>query len=171
MNKFLRPNFIKCIMLFCTFLSVSVPIYAENTIGTLGLFIWQKNGEQTIIAIDSYPKISYSPINNTLHIENLETPLIFELNSVDKFTFEEFTPTKINNALCNEEFIINATNKYLSISNLNKKMAVHIYDISGLLIKILQPDENGNIFYPINELNSGIYIIKINFKSFKIIKK
>lgn len=165
-NKYL--NSICFVLLLFTCLPENIPIRANNIIVKLGLFVWQKNGERTIIAINSFPKVTYSEKNNTLNITNSENQFAFEFNTVEKFTFKEYTHTKHDNIYDEKDYIISFNNNLLSISNLKPNSSIYIYDTYGQLIKFLQSDNNGYICYPINS-HHKIYIIKTELMSFKII--
>jgi len=67
-------------------------------------------------------------------------------------------------------------NKFIEIINVNKQqnIALHIYSIDGKLIssKVITANQNSINLMPINEnLNSGVYVLKVKSNNFELYKK
>jgi hypothetical protein len=67
-------------------------------------------------------------------------------------------------------------NKFIEITNVKKQqnIALHIYSIDGKLIssEIITANQNSINLMPINEnLNSGLYVLKVKSNNFELNKK
>lgn len=133
----------KKVFIFLTLLCIT-NANAQNKLN-----VFTKDGSLITYSFAQHPVIKYK--NNNILIQTNTDEIIFPLSQLRKFTFND-NVTHVGEL------------SYVSTKN----DVLEIYDIKGILINKLKTNFN-TIF--IKDLPKGIYFIKSNNKTFKIIKK
>lgn len=124
---------------------LSVGGYAQNTLN-----IHQKDGTRFSYGFSEKPKITYE--GNTLKLVTKSVSIEFSLTNLDKLSFEEEL-TKID--LLHYD---------------GKESDILIYNQNGVLLKRIHSNSGVSETY-ISEFPNGVYIIKKDNTTFKILKR
>jgi len=132
-------------VLFCS----SVSAFAQNTLN-----VYQKDGTITCFSFSSKPESVFS--GDDVIVRTTDQEVSFAFASIEKFTFEDgVTPSGI-----------------ISTRNEGGKSApIKVYNTNGILLKTVEPTEEGSTEFPLRDLPAGIYIIKNSTSTYKLIKK
>lgn len=138
--------------MFCLLCGLGLNMNAQ-TVETC-LVVWQNDGGTTKFAFSEAPVVKYE--GETLVLTTTKTSVEYPLSQLKKFTFEA-DPTKV------EELKVTSVVKDDGI--------VSVYNMSGQLIKTYKSEGNQQITFATESLPVGMYIIKTNSQTFKILKK
>lgn len=109
------------------------------------LNVWLQNGEKTSFIFAEKPIVNHT--NNVLTIISTSASVEYPIADVLRFTFEDVTPTSILKVISDSNFI-------------------SIYNLQGALVKKIDSHS-----FNLDTLPQGIYIIKSNQQTYKVIKK
>lgn len=146
------------------FLSViTLHISAQNT-----LTIHQSDGSQICFGFSEKPVIKYTETDMIL----TTTCVVVEypLSSISKFTFteKETSVSSIINDTAIPAVILN--DNIVCISGAKSSQLVSLIGIDGRVISTHKTDVNGLLYFSIEPLSKGIYIVKIESLICKITK-
>ena len=130
---------------------VSVFICNTGVIAQNTLNIHQKNGAIVRYLFTEEPIVSYS--DNNINLKTKDVEIIYPLNSIEKISFED-----------------NVNNITTSIRTERTNSDVLIYTNTGRLIKRIK-SYDGKISIILKEMPQGIYIIKNENTTYKLLKK
>lgn len=126
-----------------------------------------KSGSETWFALDTKPEITYQ--NSKFKVSSTMLKLEFSSDSIEKFylyTEEDNTTTGIETPIAENDSFYS-----FYISKARPGSTVFIYDSSGHLVGDGIIDPQGNVEYSLETFPTGIYIIKTETNTFKVIKK
>lgn len=132
-------------LLLISVILLSIGVYGQNTLN-----IHQKDGSKFSYGFTENPIVTYE--GNTLKVSTETVSIEFPLTNLDKLSFEDEL-TKID---------------LLHIEG--KRSDILIYNQNGVLLKRIQ-NNNGISETSISELPKGVYIIKKEYTTFKILKR
>ncbi|MBP5456837.1 MAG: T9SS type A sorting domain-containing protein [Paludibacteraceae bacterium] len=130
--------------------------------------------EKVVFALSEQPK--YWVSNNELHIQTLsgESDRISEyaLSSVKEISFLN-EQTQSNESLSSVELSVspNPAQDYITVSGLTPNSTVVLLDASGLLMEHYFVEDSQGVTILVSHLPKGVYLLKINDKPYKFIKK
>ena len=119
------------------------------------LVVHAKSGGEVSYALSEKPVVTYK--GDVLILTTESTMVEYPLADLQKFTFEE-TADALGNVYMNQA---------------KGDATVRIYNVSGTLVRTIQPSENdgSDARFSTQDLPKGIYIIKQGTQTHKIIKK
>lgn len=117
------------------------------------LIVHQKSGGTVEFAFSEKPVVTYS--DGYLVISVTEASVSYPLSNMQKFTFGELS-SNYTRIVAPKEAAPQPT---------------YIYSIGGMLMRTLQPNEDGSTPATLDGLSAGIYVIKNGNTSYKITKK
>lgn len=151
----------KKLFFFLVFLSPLMAL-AQNC-----LTIHQKNGETFSYMFQDKPVITYS--ESDLVLTSTKVQVVFPIRSLKKFTFDD-----VDTSVSTVEKV-DASYKYSEntvwIRGTEPKSLVLVCTIDGKMVKTFVTDENGDLVFSVNEFVEGVYIIRTDSVTFKILKK
>ena len=117
------------------------------------LIVHQKSGGTVEYAFSEKPVLTYS--EGYLVISAADASVSYPLSNMQKFTFGEVSDqvTRITAPLN------------------TAPQATYIYNVSGMLMRTLQPSQDGTTSASLEGLPAGTYIIKNGQTSYKVAKK
>lgn len=153
----------RTIVLFCLLLGV-IPFFAQNAV-----VIHQKDGQKCGFGFEDKPVITYTDTHLVLKTTNTEVQ--YPLTSLDKITFSdvENAVQPIQESDMSPEITLDKFE--VCISGAKPKTIVSFIDSGGKTLNTFQTDSDGKITFSIDELPQGVYIIKSDNLTFKILKK
>lgn len=122
-------------------ITYSISQNSKLTFSNNDIIISQPSGEIYYFAIDNIRKIYFPSVNS----------------------LSEVLPDN------NIKLYPNPSSKNISLSNINSKTSISIYNIQGELVfyEIIYQDKSINI----SNLSNGIYVVKVGNKEFKLVKE
>lgn len=138
--------------------------------------VWLNNGNRYAYALDEHPVVTYS--NGELLFDTRYQQVSYMATAVRKFTFsasdvthEEQSPpsTGIESVEQEQLHIIQQGDVYFSGCKAGSN--VSIYSIGGKILYTTEIDANGNACLMLSSYPSGVYIIKTEKVTHKIIKR
>lgn len=131
------------------------------------LVIWQKNGEQAFLNLNDNPKIMFSGENMVIatHMMTISYPV----SDVLRYTYLP-SSTGIEGIENGYGASISEDGSVLTLNNIKPGMEVCVYSVDGKLIE-KQVSKNETIMQiSLASHPSGVYVVKHNDVSYKIIK-
>ena len=156
MNRFLLS------LVFVT--SFSVFVSAQNTIT-----IHQKDGQKVSFGFAEKPVITYT--DNDLVVTTTQTELQYPLTSVSKLTFSDEETAVVTISDEKQIPVLTLDNYVVDISGAKADASVKVYASDGKMMINVKTDAEGFVSFSIAELPEGIYIIKSEGITCKILKK
>ena len=133
------------------------------------LIVHTKDGSQVAFLLSERPKVSFS--DGYLLISSSEADATYPLSDVLMFTFEEIESEATGLSLLPaDENSFALEGGAIVVTGLKEGSTAKVYTIGGITIHSEKVD-GGTWTYSLSSLSSGVYIISINGKTFKIAKK
>ena len=143
---------------------LTAPVFGQNF-----LTIQQKDGQEFSFGFEDKPVITYT--DTDLVLETTKTDVQYPLASLSKFTFTDLA-TEVN-VICVD--IQNPTivmdDYEISITGAKAGINVSLIATDGKTIGTYKTDQDGSVSFSIADLSLGIYIIKSENLTFKVLKK
>ena len=145
----MKTKFTILSLLFALF---GLNVWAQDETAEAKIIVWQKDGNTTAILFNQMPEFLYADGN--VSVQNGSTTLSWSLANLEKFTFENLTPS-----VPTIPIDVGITRKpKLDIVN-----GCAVYDLSGRLLK--------KEIHSLSELPTGTYILKDGSVTTKVVKK
>lgn len=152
-----------------------IGFYAGLILGALGLQpvagqslkIWNKdNSIVNVIDLKEEPVIAI--LDNSIHITTSEYVLDYGIGEARRFTYDVLD-TGIKDLLfptgCRQEGL------YIIINNVKSKSSIGLYGINGMAIPVNAEQRADGYAISLEGLSSGVYLLNVNGKTTKILKK
>jgi hypothetical protein len=152
-------------ILFILAIIFSLPLYADYH-----LVIEMNNSKEHSYSLLDKPVISFE--NNKMVIKTTEIEISYNIADIVKYYFSDVDDTGINdiNEDVNKIHFTYTNPDFLLIEGIAGKDEVRVYDTSGRECVVNSERNDNCIKVEFNGLPKGIYIIKVNNHSFKIIR-
>ena len=144
------------------FLLLALSLSAQN-----GLVIHQKDGGTFGYGFEDKPVITYT--QSELVLTTAKVQISYPLASLSKFTFED-VETSVESVV-EERASLSLSEDCVTIGGAVPESVVFVYGSDGKSVKSLATDADGNLTFSVGELADGVYVIKTESVSFKILKK
>ena len=117
------------------------------------LIVHQKSGGTVEYSFSEKPVVTYN--EGYLVISGMGASVMYPLENLQKFTFGEVT---------------DQVTRITAPAN-TAPQATYIYNVSGMLMRTLEPSDNGSTSASLEGLPTGTYIIKNGKTTYKVLKK
>ena len=152
-------------LLLCFLVALLVcPVFSQNT-----LTIHQKDGQQFSFGFEEKPVITYT--DTDLVLKTTKTELQYPLLSLAKFTFTDVEDAVIFIKDDKLDAKLELGNFTVSINGAKSGIEISVIASDGKTLVKYKTDEDGSVTFSIAELPEGIYIIKSESLTCKILKK
>ena len=141
----------------------SAPTFAETTHVTVDL----TDGTKFSYLLSESPKISYKADS---FIVSGPARAAFELSKVDSYHFTDGTVSDAAVVESNEIRITYSDNSHVKVEGLQPKSSVVLYSVAGTAIQEVNATEIGVAELALPQ-TKGVYILKTNSQTVKLIKK
>ena len=141
---------------------VSVSAFSQNT-----LTVFQKDGQEFSFGFDEKPVITYT--DNDMIIKTTNTEVQYQLLNLQKVAFTD-GPTAVNSIDADKSKIV-LESYSVKIAGAEAGVEVTMSGVDGKTAGSYKTDSDGCVTFSIAELPEGIYLIKSENMSFKILKK
>lgn len=132
------------------------------------LIVWSKDGTKVTYALMENPKVRFTESDLIISTNNIEVN--YSLENIARFTYELKENTAVRN-LKNDEVSFKMNGELLLFSSLKANSTVSIYSLNGTLVFNKTVKSAGDYSYPLSGLNTGVYFVKVNSLTYKIVKR
>ena len=122
------------------------------------LIVQLKNGSQTAFFLKDKPQVKFEGTN--LKVTSTVGDTSFALSDVLRFTYAKKDPTGVN-----------FQGDVLVISQLKANGDVSVYALDGKLLRQLKASHAGTYRLNLSELPAGLYLVKADNVTYKIVKR
>lgn len=154
----------KAILGLAALLCTVLPIMAEKP---THITVCENGGGKTHFNLIERPEVKME--NGTLHIVTSGGSHEFIVSEVEKFVFSNGDPSGVSEL--GDDLSLHIDKNGLSINGLRPNSTVYAYTSAGIAAWNSVADNTGSIYMPMETLATGIYIVKTESKTLKIIKK
>ena len=145
---------------------------ADST--SIALRLHFNDGSVVTYLLSRRPRVTFSDGNIIITTNSIEAT--YPTSDIAKLTYryqedseEEDEESGIDNILV-DETSFNIKGGVIMLSGFTEGSTARVYTIGGLMVQSVQM-ESGSCSIPLSSLPSGVYVISVNGKSFKIAKK
>lgn len=140
--------------------------YAGNKVKALVVEL--TSGEKATFLLEERPRLTFT--DKELTITSGEYQTVYQLSSMQRYTFKEMEPSGITQNTDNGNTITQAAGR-IRLDGLKPGTQVKTFAVNGILVASAVADDNGGATITVNNLPKGVYIIKYGDKSTKIKKQ
>ena len=132
------------------------------------LIVQLKNGSQTAFFLKDKPQVKFEGTN--LKVTSTVGDTSFALSDVLRFTYAKKDPTGISETVTDPTGV-NFQGDVLVISQLKANGDVSVYALDGKLLRQLKASHAGTYRLNLSELPAGLYLVKTDNVTYKIVKR
>ena len=132
------------------------------------LVVETKDHVQTTYMLSERPEVTF--VGNSLRITSAYANVTYNLLDVQRFTFETRSVTGVSE-LRDEQAAIDYDDGQLIVSGIKQGASVGIYSMDGKMVKQLQASHSGTFRISLSSLPQGMYIVKADNVTYKIMKR
>ena len=133
------------------------------------LVLWAKNGSIVAFALCDNPKLTFTETDIQITGRNIDVTYALDNMALITYEAEDYvTPIK---DIETEDVSFNLTGESLLFPALKANSKVSIYSLNGTLIFKKSVQADGEYSFPLSNLDIGVYIIKVNGITYKIVKR
>lgn len=132
--------------------------------------VWLESGGVVAYSLVEHPQVTYN--EGILKVATDIKEIMVEPDKVNKFTINGFIPDAVaidENEMAGKRIV--KGNDSVSFVNCRPGMDVYVYTMGGMLIKTAKTDNDGMLYLSLEELDAGVYIVKSEEITSKILKK
>lgn len=119
------------------------------------------------MALEEKPKITFT--DTELVITTKAVEIVYALSDMNLLTYENGETTGITNLHDDASFKLDGES--IVFSKLKAKDIVSLYSINGTLVFKKAVTTDGEYAIPLIDMETGVYIIKVNSLTYKFVKK
>ena len=161
-----KTGIISVILLCFLLAGTSKGLAAEASAGQeRKLVVWLKDGEKVYYDLEESPKTTFT--GSDVIITTDVVTVSYPMEQVLRYTYDLAT-TDIENLKENEIHISQHGNS-LGFENLKSGTVIKVYSIDGTLKDSVSA--GGSVTVSLDNYSSGVYIIKVNGMTYKVLKK
>lgn len=132
------------------------------------LVLWHANGKTTEISLSKKPQIQFAP--DKVLVKGAGINFEYPLSDIVKFTYKkEDIINDIDNPTNQADFT--RDNERIVFTGIKSTDEVALYKLNGSRVDIQLKAVDDSLVLPLNSVPQGIYLLRINSQTFKIIKK
>lgn len=144
----------------------SMVAVADETINSL--VVWAKDGTKVAYTLADKPKVTFTETEMVITSNGIEVN--YALENLARFTYENSAITGITD-LKNGETYFKLDGELLLFPYLKANSTIAIYSTNGTLVFKQTVRKDGEYFFPISKLNTGVYMVNVNGLTYKIVKR
>ena len=131
------------------------------------LQVWQADGLIINFNLNEEPKTTY--VDGNLVITTTKTTITYPLEKVKKYTYAA-TATGISTAQAMNA-TISKNGETLTFTGLANGTEIMLYNATGLLLRSIDSGEKSKITISVSDLPIGVYFVKVNGVTYKMMKR
>lgn len=143
----------------------SLPMYADHH-----LVIEINNSKKHSYSLEDNPVISFDSKRLIIKTDKIE--LSYQISDIVKYYFIKEDDTSISsiNGDANNIHINYTNNDFILIEGIAEEDNVNVYEINGRTCHVNITRSNDSVIVELKNLPKGIYLVKVNNHSFKLIR-
>ncbi len=150
-------------MIFC------LCIVAKAEDNPTNLVVWAKDGTKVAYALTEKPKITFTETDLVITAKGVEVN--YSLTNMARFTYEVDGATTSITDLKTGNVTLKINGEILLFPALKANSNVSVYSLNGTFVFQKTIMQNGEYAFPLSNLNAGVYLVKVNGLTYKIVKK
>ena len=127
-----------------------------------------KNGSETAFFLKDKPQVKFEGTN--LKVTSSAGDTTFALADVLQFTYDKRDTSGINETVTEPTGVI-FKDDVLVVSQLKVNAVVSVYGLDGILVRQWKAPHAGTFRLSLSELPSGLYLVKVDNITYKIMKR
>ena len=143
-------------------LLVAITVKADDTV----LQVWFSDGQVISINLNDNPKTTYKDGNLLIQTDN--NSVTYPLEKVKRYTYTTSTgietPTKMGVSFSSD-------GESLTFTGLKPHTPIFLYNVVGVLLKTMDSGDQNKTIISVSHLPVGVYLVKVNGGTYKIIKR
>ena len=147
-------------------MSVMLAFYCGNTMSAQTLVLWHANGTTTDVELATKPKVTFE--NNKVFIRSTILNMEFPKQDVLRFTYKS-KPTGITGVNNNEGYT--QENGRLVFHGIKSSDDVSVYTLKGIRVPVHLNRDGDSVTLPLNALSKGVYLLNVDGRASKFVKK
>lgn len=147
---------------------ICASVVAKADIISTNLIIWAKNGTKVAYALAEKPKVTFTETDLVIMTKGVEVS--YPLESMARFTYEEDSETSVTE-LKAHDVSFKTNGESLLFPELKANSNVSVCNLNGTLVFQKTIMQNGEYVFPLSNLDAGVYLVKVNNLTYKIVKK
>lgn len=140
------------------------PLITGNT-----LVITTKDGVQTTFLLSEKPQVKF--IGENLRVVSTKTDVTYKMTDILRFTYLKKSASGIDEVADNDPADVDYKDGQLVISGIKAGAAVGVYSLDGKLVRQLTAHHAGTYRLSLSALPQGVYIVKADNVTYKIMKR
>ena len=130
------------------------------------LQVWFSDGEVMSINLNDNPKTTYKDGNLLIQTDN--NSVTYPLEKVKRYTYATSTgidtPAKISASFSSD-------GESLTFTGLKPHTPISLYNVAGVLLKTIDSGDRNKTIISASHLPVGVYLVKVNGGTYKIMKR
>lgn len=151
---------------FTSLVAALLVVFSAAAEANLSLVIHRTDGTTTVFALDEQPVTSFT--RDDLVITTSTDSYSYPLTNIQRFTYENATTV---NSIRHTGILVAQRGGYLVVSGLQAGQIVTLYGIDGRQMATAQAYGSAPVSIPLSHLPGGVYVVKADCVTFKILKK
>ena len=131
------------------------------------LVIWLKSGEKIVYNLEENPKTSFSSTDVIISTNTITVN--YPSEQVLKYTYD-MSSTSVDKIEKNE-LVVSKNGNTIIFENLQQGGSIQIYSLDGTLLSSTKITDGKSTTVSLESYPSGIYLIKVNDSTYKILKQ
>ena len=132
------------------------------------LVVWMKNGEKVYYNLKEYPKTTFSGSNVVITTNTME--VAYPLEQVLRYTYENLA-SDIEALLTDKEVYVSREGDVITFQNLHSAQPIQVFSIDGKLLETHSVNDKQSTSLSLNAYPTGVYIVKVNGTTYKMMKR
>ena len=132
------------------------------------LVVWQKSGEKVYFELNDMPETTFE--DGLLVIRSSKTTVSYQLENILRYTYEGIDITGIDLQSSERAVIISKNGDSVTFRNLRGGSTVNVYSINGVLVEQYTATANQPLIISVAQRTSGIYVVKTDKETIKLVK-
>ena len=132
------------------------------------IVVWAKDGTSVAYALDEEPMITFSETDMIIKSKSIEVNFVLE--NMDRITYGDSDASGIR-SIKSDEPIYRWDGEALIFPSLVCNSTVSLYSLNGRMVFTENIKESGEYSFSLSNLNAGVYVVKVNNITYKLIKK
>lgn len=147
-------------------MSIMLAFYFSNTMCAQTLVLWHANGTTTDVELATKPKVTFE--NNKVFIRSTILDLELPKQDILRFTYKS-NSTGISGVKNSEGYT--QENGRLVFHGIKSSDDVSVYTLKGIRVPVHLVRNDDSITLPLNALSKGVYLLNVNGRTSKFVKK
>lgn len=144
-------------------LGVGVNCHAQQR-----LIVWQMNGEKIYYDLADQPKTTFA--GTDMVITTMNVTVTYPINKIRSYTYEGES-TAIPSLTADDGLYVEQGEDAVTFKNLKSGSDVQLFATNGALLETLQSDGETPVTISIANRPAGVYVVKANDVTYKLLKK